>query len=68
MAEEEGVEQICAGGDELKVVAIGHLSCDDSGSVGCEENLIGPGHDGGVREDEFAEIAGEEGEGESDAS
>src|SRR5438067_1300216 len=65
MAEEEGVKEIHAGGDELKVVAIGHLAGDDSCSVACEEHLVIPGHDGGVGQDKFAEVAGGEREDRS---
>ncbi len=66
MLEQEGVDQVGAGGYKLKVIAVGHLSCDDSGSVGCEQHLIGPGHDGDMRQNKFAEVTGGEGEGQSD--
>ena len=62
----EVADQVDAGGYELKVVAVGHLSCDDSGSVGGEEHLIVPGHDWDVRQDKIAEVAGGEGESGSD--
>ena len=66
MPEEEGVEEVGTGGYELKVVAVGHLSRNDSGSVAGEEHLVIPGHDGGIRQDKFAEVAGAEGERGSD--
>src|SRR3981189_2226931 len=66
MPEQEGVDEVGAGGYELKVVTIGHLSCDDSGSVACEEHLIVPGHDRGMRQDEIAEVTSGEGERGSD--
>jgi hypothetical protein len=64
MAEQEGIDQVGAGSYELKVVAIGHLSCDDSGSVACEQHLIVPGHDRHMRQDETTEKTGGEGEEE----
>ena len=34
--EEERIEEVGAGGDELEVVAVWHLSGDDAGAVGGE--------------------------------
>src|SRR5213082_2678916 len=44
VTEEEGIDEVCSWCDELEVIAVGHLACDDSGSVACEEHLIVPGH------------------------
>jgi hypothetical protein len=66
MPEEKSIDQVGAWGYELKVVAVGHLPGDDSGSVACEEHLIGPEHNRGVGQDKIAKETGGEGEGEND--